>query len=288
MEYHNKPSVGRASRRRHEEALDILPKRASATTAFVSRFIPGMYGQLEVVRTAIAAIPYTVPERRAAECFLVHVMDSAERKGDGFVPVPAKLIERHYRRLDYRYLEEDGILHVRPYDRAGGLCREFAVAGSLRWPFHEAGPTAERVFRDGFCNLVSGLQTTRRVRSDRRTPSGNALPRLIRAAIDAFGEVPIRVYAIEQHLLDLREAIATANDDGARLKAEYRYMNDLRCYHAVLAQNARPLDPDRPDDLWTYQPAYKSQRFGRLSQKGGGLQSCSGAMKAVAYPDIYS
>ena len=276
------PHEGRRPRERRR-ALDALPSRPNPTRAFVSTFVPGTHAQLDVVRDAVAGAHLDRREQRKAERFLVHLLVSSERDGDGSVPVPAKLIEREFRNLSWPFLEEAGVIQVAPYDRHRGRCREFAAAPEVRGRFFEAGPTASVVAEDCLYDLVSTRPTSRRVKSDRRTPSGNPLPPLLRSAIDAFGEVPVDVHAIERHLGRLHALMDAAEEGPAKVAAEGRYYNDLRCYHAVLAQGARPLDPDNPDGLWVYRPAYRPQRFGRLSQKGGGLQSCSTAMKAVAY-----
>lgn len=287
MATHPQSAPRPARRRRRGRAPDALPGRPAPTTAFAVQHVAGTADQLALLRNALASAALTPAEARTAGRFLVHILASADREGDGFVPVPAKLIERSFRGLDWRYLEDLGLVEDRPYSREAGRCREFAVASGLRRAFYEAGPTAARVARDGLYDLVKGRPTTRRVKSDRRTASGNALPPLVRAAIDAFGETPVDVHAVERHLARLREAVDALPDGPTRVAAEGRYLNDLRCYQAVLSQGARPLDAGRPDGLWLYRPAYLPQRFGRISQKGGGLQSCSGAMKAVAYPETY-
>lgn len=277
----------RTFRSRRERALDALPTRSSPTRAFVSTFVPGTLEQCTAVREAASAASVHGADLRKAERFLVHILSSATRDGTGFVPVPSKLIEREFRSLDWRRLEEAGIVRVQSYDRHAGRCREFGVPATVSTTYYEAGPTAARLADGGLYDLTTGRATRRRIKSDRRTPNGNPLPPLIRAAIDAVAEVPIDVHAIERHLSKLRSAADIAEEGAGQITAYGRYMNDLRCHQAVLTQGARPQDPARPNGLWIYQPAYRPQRFGRISQKGGGLQSCSSAMKAVAYPEAY-
>ena len=282
------PSARRARRRVRERELGALPERPTVAGAFVPDRPVGAYDQIEVIRAAVAGAG--VPDPRArddAARFLVHLLTTAALDSDGSVPVPSKLIERRFRRLDWRALEEAGVVDVGPYDRVRRRCREFRPADDVRRAFYEAGPTARRVVQDGLYDVSTGRPTTRRTKSQRRTPSGNALPPLVRAAIDAVGEVPVDVHAIERHLGRLRVRSDEAEPGPARATAEGRYLNDLRCHHAVLTQGARPLDPTEPGGLWAYRPAYRPQRFGRVSQIGGGLQSCSTAMKGVAYPDVH-
>jgi hypothetical protein len=264
-----------------------LPNRPGPTKAFIVPFVPGTFDQLEVVRAAVETASLPPSAQLKAERFVVQLLATADWDGDGFVPFPSKLIEREIRGLDWRPLEDVLVLNVRRHDRHAGRCREFGVADDVRRPYYEAGPTAMLLFEDGLYDLTTGRPTRRRVKSDLRTPSGNAISKFQRGAIDALGEVPVEVHALERHLGQLRAAVDEAEDGDARVAAHGRYMNDLRCYQAVLTQGARPLDPERPDGLWVYRPAYKPQRFGRISQKGGGLQSCSSEMKAVAYPETY-
>ena len=257
---------------------------------FVPSKVTGTYEQIEVIHAAVAVASVSDPhEQKAAARFLIHVLTTTPREDDedekdGFVPVPAKVIERYFRRLDWRPLQETGLVEVKAYSRVRRKCREFRATHMLQRAFYEAGPTAARVVRDGLYDLVSGNPTRARKKSQRRTASGNALPKLVRGAIDSVVEVPIDVTAIEHHLEKLRCLMDEAEAGPAWTKAQGRYLNDLRCYQAALMQGARPLNPEEPSGLWVYRPAYRPQRFGRVSQIGGGLQSCSTEMKSVAYP----
>ena len=276
--------------RYQRRALDALPARPEPTTGFVVKKPVGTYDQIEVVRAAITlAVLFGARAERDAARFIVHLLTAANREDDGFVAVPAKVIEQYFRHLDWRALEEAGLIEVKPYSRLLGRCREFRVPDELRLAFYEAGPTTERVMQDGLYDIATGRPTTTRTKSQRRTPSGNALPSKVRAAIDAVGMVPFDAVRIERdHLPSLRAKIDEAEPGTKeRERALGRYLNDLRCFQAVLTQGARPLDPAQPDGLWLYQPAYRPQRFGRISQVGGGLQSCSKEMKSISYPPIY-
>ena len=208
--------------------------------------------------------------------------------GDGFVPVPSKAVERHVRKADWRVLEAAGLVEVREYDRFGRQCRAFRVPAGLRRRFHEAGPTAERVLHDRLYNLVRGRPTTKRTKSRRRGKSGNALPKAVRESIDAVSGTPspFNALAVEAHLERLRAAVDAAEDGPEKARVFGRYLTDLAAYQAVLVQGAEPVDPEDPEGLWQYFPAYKPQRFGRISQIGAGFQSCSREMKEAAYTEV--
>lgn len=280
----------RARRKQRERELDELPNRAAPTTASIVSKVPGTHEQIAVLRAAVTEVDvFGTRRHRAAAHFLIHILTTAplDDEDDGFVPVPAKAIEKHLRHLDWQALEDAGIIEIKPFCRVQRKSREFRASFELQRAFYEAGPTAERVAKDGLYDLVSGNPTQARKKSQRRTKSGNPLPKTIRKAIDSVREVPIDTHAIERHLDRLRRSMDEAEDPTARVTAQGRYFNDLRCYSAVLTQGARPIDPNDPSGLWLYRPAYKPQRFGRVSQIGGGLQSCSTAMKAVAYPPSF-
>lgn len=58
------------------------------------------------------------------------------------------------------------------------------------------------------------------------------------------------------------------------------YLNDLRCYAAIIRQRPRHVR----GDIWAYTTAWRVQGIsGRVSEVGGALQSCSRAMKAAAF-----
>jgi hypothetical protein len=66
-------------------------------------------------------------------------------------------------------------------------------------------------------------------------------------------------------------------------KRRKSYMNDLRCYDTVLRQQPRHVE----GDIYEYDTAWRPQRIsGRVSEKGGGLQSASREMKAAAYDGV--
>ena len=58
------------------------------------------------------------------------------------------------------------------------------------------------------------------------------------------------------------------------------YLNDLRCYAAIIRQRPRHVW----GNIWAYDTAWRVQAIsGRVSEKGGALQSCSREMKAAAF-----
>jgi hypothetical protein len=193
---------------------------------------------------------------------------------------------------------------VRPYDRLGSSSREFRVSPEHWRAFLEAGHAAlvgshgrtvdarGEASRKGLGERVSlhtGNTSVRQVRSTRTTASRNELPSLVRAAIDAVGPSPFNPVAIGEHLDQLRRLADAQSAGREQQRVLARYLNDVACFEAVLRQGAAPIEvvaPREDGDLWAYQPAYRMGYTGRIAQKGGGLQSCSRAMKTAAYTGV--
>lgn len=208
-----------------------------------------------------------------------------------------RVIRRHFRGADWRRLRDEWLIDTKRYDADAGLSRGFKVDERVLERFVEAG----RVRVVGaepprWVDLYTGKRTTRQVRSERNTRSGNALPPLVRGAIDAVGPALFNAAAVESHLDAMAEA-ARRTRGADRQKAQLRHMNDETCYGALFLQRVgRPADvaphlPAKvvaglPADTWAYVPAYRMQSTGRLGQIGGGLQSATREMKEAAYSGI--
>jgi len=105
--------------------------------------------------------------------------------------------------------------------------------------------------------------------------------------------------AVERHLMALRSEVAdleaawrrSGGDDGTLEHKRYstavrRLRNDEICWQAVKKQMPVPAD-DMPDGIWQYVPAYRVQEIsGRISEIGGGFQSCTREMKHAAIQDV--
>lgn len=278
----------RADERR---ALDALPNRPAKPRGRVQTHIGGTQAQLNLLNRWLTHVPEK--RREPTRRFLVHLLAStpaAFRRNDlpeerlrGYVPIYSKFIEKHFRGADWKSLEKAGLLSVRPYNRLAHRSNEFKVAREHWRAFLEAGVLTSGQTDGGRVDLASGKPTTRRTKSDLTLGNGNPLPSLVRAAIDAIGPTPFNRDSIRNHLEQLRRRVDEAPAGSQRAEqAARRYLNDLTCCAAVLSQGAEP----GAGGLWEYQPAYRMQRFGRISQKGGGLQSCSRAMKTAAYTGV--
>ncbi len=133
MSPNDTPSALRARRRRADRDLAALQDRPGPSKGFVAKRVPGTYEQVQLVRAAVEEAG-VVDSRAARDTarFLVHLLTSTGREGEGSVPVPSKLIEREFRYADWRALEDELLIDVEPYSRFAGRCRAFCPAGHLR------------------------------------------------------------------------------------------------------------------------------------------------------------
>jgi hypothetical protein len=157
---------------------------------------------------------------------------------------------------------------------AKGECRYFRVAEPvlakimahidehLRAP---DGSPAVNLF-DGTAYTV-GWAMSKRKDEERKVEPSSKLMRDAARVLHAV-ECPFNLDAIHEHLERLR-----STGDAA-------FENDRLCAQTLLA-GAR-----REGDLWLYTPSYAPQSSGRIGEVGGGLQSCTKAMKKAAFTGI--
>ena len=264
---------------------------------FVQSRATGTAGQKRVIDVAAAGLP---EDTRA---FLAHLVAStlaaivglvmARRDGHAFaapsVPIPNAVIRENFRSAAWPELVSRGILSVTEPDRGAKLCREYQLSEAFLDEYIAAGPTADRIEAGGLVDLVTGNPTARRERTRWSGPSNNGWPELLERAARAVGPSVFNPDAAEARLAWHDRAVADAVDDRERDAAVRRRRVDTMCYDAVYRQGVRPaVEADVGGELpagvrlWAYTPVLQPQAFGRLTEVGGGLQSCSRPLKAAA------
>ncbi|PAP74804.1 hypothetical protein B1759_16635 [Rubrivirga sp. SAORIC476] len=201
------------------------------------------------------------------------------------IPICATFIDWHFPHALWKILVERGHLAFVGHDRRAQLSREMQVTEALLTEIMDAGPRVGDVESGTLVNLFTGVPSERRVRSNLSDRTWGRSPRLAVEAAHSIRRSPFNPAAVERHLEALRTACSTAVTEGDRLVARMRLWTDQACYWTVLGQAPRLTDELGSlagEPIWEYTPAYSVQRFGRLTERGGGLQSCSGRMKAAA------
>ena len=176
------------------------------------------------------------------------------------------------------------VLDVLPYEK-GQHAYRFRVRPDIVEAFLKAGlQSVDEALSPGnkrpLVNLATGKPSTALgARSALYDGNRNPYPQHVQAAIKTIKRCPFNDEAIRAHLERL-EMEARAHP--AIAKAYRRWLIDYACYQTILKQRPRR----DANGLWWFTPAYRPQSAGRLTQIGGGLQSCSRAMKGAAYAGI--
>ncbi len=232
-----------------------------------------------------------LPETRIV---YLHILLSARPDRDFWVPLPTNTIRAYSREADNEraHLVESGLLEKS--DSFGPKkCYEYRVAFDVRRAFYEAEAHTQSLKRvdpltKEICNKPAKTQHYDSNRNPRFEP--------IRAGLKALQQGRFDLNGVVRHL-DREAALARnaesvlALNAGGMSRAEYnnalhriygRYDNDARCFMSLLNQAPRHINGRHV----VYRLAYKPTITGRISQIGGGLQSCSRSMKAAAYLSI--
>lgn len=224
----------------------------------------------------------------------LHILLSARHDRDFWVPLPTNTIRAYSREADNERarLVESGLLEKS--DSFGPKkCYEYRVAFDVRRAFYDAEAHTQSLKR------VDPL--TKEVRNNpakTRHYDSNRNPRFepIRAGLRALQQGRFDLNGVVRHLdheaaLARKAEAALALNGGGLSRAEYdnalyriygRYDNDARCFMSLLNQDPRHINGRHV----VYRLAYQPTITGRISQMGGGLQSCSRSMKAAAYRSI--
>lgn len=181
----------------------------------------------------------------------------------------------------------DNILHGDPdytyYPNKYGKCRRFQIPQNILTKIISKGGEGDTYnLRTG--KPLEGPAHQTNVKRDNghywRDPLGSALDVLSRCSS------LVNKKAVENHLQDLEDKLEQyrifdkPKEEIDSLQS--RLNNDRTCWNTVLSQGLSPAE-NYPDGIYEYTPAYKVQKkSGRISEIGGGLQSCSRQMKEAA------
>lgn len=231
------------------------------------------------------------PESRA---FYLHVLMSARRDRDFWVPVPWHTIVSFSRTAycEKQDLIDSGLLEEKP-DYRPKRCKEYRVPLLHRLAvlkFEHETPQLRR-----FDPLTGRVKRSAK-RHIKHDPQRHPWRSPMIDAMEALSEGRFDVAAFRAHLDRLRDTsdrrvqrvLSTSGEmapdevERALLSAYGRYDSDARNYMALLAQKPRFID----GTVVAYDLAYKPTTTGRLSHIGGGLQSCTREGKAAAYARV--
>jgi hypothetical protein len=262
----------------------------------------GSKAQLEWITELVEG--YSPAQRHMFLHVLISRLIRHGRRGP-WVPVSAALMFRDLPDCPWttehvwRPLQNEGLLEVDDsYSYALKESREFTVPSVLVEAFLHRG--AKEGDEPRF-DLVTGKRCRKRTaqKTTLKDTSGHYYPELIDRVLRHFQGVRrlINYAAIDRHVQLRYEAACEAYEvckaegflEGSAARKAYekalgQYETDWFAFDLIKHQALR----HEHGDIWSYIPAYDVQKIsGRLTEVGGGLQSCSREMKAASIEGLH-
>lgn len=221
-----------------------------------------------------------------SKTFLYHVLFSAQSGDNMWAPVSKPFFDEFFPKAEKKRMVEDGLMLMKEHRFTKGKSKEWKVSHEVmekaRW-LMAADLEAE------FVDLKKGTRKGRPLGHKRTNRYGKVQSLLVKQAIDTFGYGYFNRAAVEEHLREREDSVSYAESLGVEdempgwLDRPYaRLDGDIRCYSVILRQKPQLIE----GTTYRYPLAYTVQSTGRLSQRGGGAQSCSREMKAELYRDL--
>jgi len=204
---------------------------------------------------------------------------------DIYVPVSSEFIRKHFAKASWKNLEEAGLINYTGYSIEGCKSREFAVIPEILDEFLKLGPKHPT---DKIVNLANGRRYIPRP-SSIYDENGHKIPELIALSISAIKTCPFNfndmnelIEKLEQKFDNDKKAHEAGEiTDSTFISAKGRYLNAKRIHQQVIA-GAEHVE----GVIYSYIPHYTVQMSGRVSERGGGLQSAPRAMKHAAFSNV--
>ena len=218
------------------------------------------------------------------------------KRKDGWVPVSYELMRKTWgiNKVDWnllllddlieikvlRKIELNGTIIQKTYSKSESLSREFRVCS---WVLEELNKLQPKTFEEmegcNFYNLITGSKMNKLVRHKLTNSSGNVLPDIIKKSILSIDSCTLDYKGIEQYLKEYEERIVDKSYENSDYK---RFKNDQFSYINILSRQPKRLD----SNLLEYYPSYEVQMSGRISEQGGGMQSCTRVMKEIGFSNV--
>lgn len=232
--------------------------------------------------------------------FFVHVYFCTVlnlKKDDGWVPVSWELMKKHWGKdtVDWNGLISQGLIEIqvhgeiqvseetfikKTYDRTKGISRRFRVtARILEFISVHTPRTVDSFIRVRFFNLMTGTRMSVFKRHQLYDENRHSIPELVKSSILCIKRCVVNFRAIQDYLYDLELNLEPKDYTNPLYK---RFKVDERCYLTLLATNFKKLD----NQFMEYYPSYTMQMSGRISEEGGGIQSCTRVMRELAFSGV--
>lgn len=243
--------------------------------------------------------------------FFSHVLfgtiHTIKREQEGWVPVPATTIRKHWgTRADIQLskLQEDKLIEIKvldvielsngeffeiTYSKQAGLCREFRVCLKVLDKISKYYPGNLNQYSScKYFNLMTGKPMGNFRRHKLTNDTGHSIPILVKNSILSIERCIVNKFNIEKFLYEKKNEIETINlwnpGDPRLQKLMRQYYHNQGCIDKVfcMSSGGKKLD----NGLMEYYPSYEMQYSGRITEMGGGLQSASRELKKAAFSNI--
>jgi len=219
----------------------------------------------------------------AVRHLIYHIINCTLREYDKehttWVPIPSTAINKELgQNVRVKNLEELGIISIKPlndfgktYSRFGHLCREYEVSDTI-WEVFTNSLDANRHAKE-FVNLFNGKPRKIITNSKATLGSRGVMPSsLVSKAVNSMEPFRFNAKSTTEHIEFMRAKADYTKTD------KFRYIADLHAYNYIMSGS-----------VWVnmteaeYHSDYATQMSGRVSELGGGFQSCSRLMKHAAF-----
>lgn len=206
-----------------------------------------------------------------------------------YCPVPGKLMQKTWGtkcQVFWEVLVARELIEVKELEngktfsatKGMEVCRQFKVVDSKVAEFLKV--EAESLGKESIItvNLVNGRKMIKYARNEIKNPTtGTAIPKLVKDSMQAIEKCVINLDEMNFYLETLEEAASTGSSRAQKVARINR-----AAVNTVKKSNLKKLD----NGLAEYEPSYKMQSTGRITEQGVGLQNCTREMKDKAFKGI--
>jgi hypothetical protein len=254
------------------------------STSFILTRFPVPHSVYRDIHTQIDKL--TISQRH----FVLHVLVSnlinlqkiRNRGLDGYlgmgIELPIQWIEEHFT-SHFRVSQIDpSLLTMTTYSTLKHECRAFTAGALLLKSILEWSPPPSGA-AEPVVNLFDGRPYE--VQAPAQREHGIFSSKIIRDAVKVFDSCPFNEVEVRAHLAEMEASVILGVSPAEQEHRRLALQNDRVCAMRILGGNERGKD-----GLTCYRPEFRTSYTGRITEVGGGSQSCSRAMKRALFGGI--
>lgn len=222
---------------------------------------------------------YTVAVRHLIYHIINSTLKEYDKEHKTWIPIPSTAISKELgQSVRVKNLEEIGLIRIKPlndfgktYSRFGHLCREYEVSDTV-WATFTDSLDNNRNSKE-FVNIFNGRPRKIITNSKDTLGSRGVMPSsLVSKSINAMQAFRFNAKSTQEHIEYMRRKSHNSKTE------KFRYIADLHAYNYIMSGSTWVNMAEAE-----YHSDYATQMSGRVSELGGGFQSCSRLMKHAAF-----